>query len=172
MRANKHYAIIDKRVVAAGEITAFKGGARGDPGKVKVIAAWTTPTSQKDLKTWLALTSYITSTAQDTLNSLDPSCASPEAIVSDRDPCFTGGGWNTLFQLLGPKLTIPTADHPQTDRQMDLVNRTLRAEALWSWSDQLPMVEFTLNNAMRTYAGPTPFYLNMPCHPRVPLIYR
>ncbi|POM81278.1 Putative retroelement [Phytophthora palmivora] len=39
----------------------------------------------------------------------------PETIVSDRDPLFTGDFWDTLFQLLGTKLTMSTADHPQTD---------------------------------------------------------
>ncbi|POM61668.1 Pol protein [Phytophthora palmivora] len=38
-----------------------------------------------------------------------------ETIVCDRDPRFTGAFWGTLFQLLGTKLTMSTADHPQTD---------------------------------------------------------
>ncbi|POM60905.1 Pol protein [Phytophthora palmivora] len=78
----------------------------------------------------------------------------PETIVSDRDPRFTGAFWDTLFQLLGTKLTMSTADHPQTDGQTECVNRVLEdtlrsicAEAPRSWSDQLPMVEFALNNA-------------------------
>ncbi|POM68988.1 LOW QUALITY PROTEIN: Putative retroelement [Phytophthora palmivora] len=33
----------------------------------------------------------------------------PETIVSDRDPRFTGAFWDTLFQLLGTKLTMSTA---------------------------------------------------------------
>ncbi|POM57344.1 Pol protein [Phytophthora palmivora] len=49
----------------------------------------------------------------------------PETIVSDRDPRFTGAFWDTLFQLLGTKLVMSTADHPQTDGQMERVNRVL-----------------------------------------------
>ncbi|POM80923.1 Pol protein [Phytophthora palmivora] len=49
----------------------------------------------------------------------------PETIVSDRDPRFTGAFWDTLFQLLGTKLTMSTPDHPQTDGQTKRVNRTL-----------------------------------------------
>ncbi|POM66336.1 Hypothetical protein PHPALM_17816 [Phytophthora palmivora] len=33
----------------------------------------------------------------------------PEIIASDRDPRFTGAFWDTLFQLLGTKLTMSTA---------------------------------------------------------------
>ncbi|POM59899.1 reverse transcriptase [Phytophthora palmivora] len=38
-----------------------------------------------------------------------------EQLFSDRDSRFTGAFWDTLFQLLGTKLTMSTADHPQTD---------------------------------------------------------
>ncbi|POM77115.1 Pol protein [Phytophthora palmivora] len=87
----------------------------------------------------------------------------PETIVSDRDPRFTGAFWDTLFQLLGTKLTMSTADHPQTDGQTERVNRVLEdtlrsicAEAPRSWSDQLPMVEFALNNALPSEETPMP----------------
>ncbi|POM78604.1 Hypothetical protein PHPALM_3848 [Phytophthora palmivora] len=46
-------------------------------------------------------------------------------LVSDRDPRFTGVFWDTLFQLLGTKLTMSTADHSQTDGQTERVNRLL-----------------------------------------------
>ncbi|POM59237.1 Pol protein [Phytophthora palmivora] len=49
----------------------------------------------------------------------------PETIVSDRDPRFTGAFWDTLFQLPGTKLTMSTADHPQTDGRTERVNRVL-----------------------------------------------
>ncbi|POM68663.1 LOW QUALITY PROTEIN: Putative retroelement [Phytophthora palmivora] len=103
----------------------------------------------------------------------------PETIVSDRDPRFTGAFWDTLFQLLGTKLMMSTADHPQTDGQTERVNRVLEdtlrsicAEAPRSWSDQLPMVEFALNNAVHASTGFTPLYLNGLRHPQVPLTLR
>ncbi|POM61245.1 Pol protein [Phytophthora palmivora] len=50
---------------------------------------------------------------------------------------------------------MSTEDHSQTDGQTERVNRVLEdtlrsicAEAPRSWSDQLPMVEFALNNAV------------------------
>ncbi|GMF33034.1 unnamed protein product [Phytophthora fragariaefolia] len=103
----------------------------------------------------------------------------PETIVSDRDPRFTAAFWKTLFRLLGTKLSMSTADHPQTDGQTERVihvlEDTLRsvcAEAPRNWSDMLPMVEFALNNAVHASTGFTPFYLNGLCHPQVPLTLR
>ncbi|POM75031.1 Polyprotein [Phytophthora palmivora] len=88
----------------------------------------------------------------------------PETIVSDRDPRFTGAFWDTLFQLLGTKLTMSTADHPQMNGQTERVNhvledtlRSICAVAPRSRSDQLPMVEFALNNAVHASTGFTPF---------------
>ncbi|POM66963.1 Pol protein [Phytophthora palmivora] len=105
-------------------------------------------------------------TAQLFLDSVFHYHGLPEAIVSDRDPRFTGALWDTLFQLLGTKLTMSTADHAQTDGQTERVNRVLEdtlrsicAEAPRSWSDQLPMIEFALNNAVHASTGFTPFYL-------------
>ncbi|POM58561.1 Pol protein [Phytophthora palmivora] len=77
----------------------------------------------------------------------------PEAIVSDRDPRFTGTFWDTLFQLLGTKLTMSTADHPQANGQMERVNRVLK-DTLRSIG-----VEFALNNAVHASTELTPFYL-------------
>ncbi|POM74793.1 Pol protein, partial [Phytophthora palmivora] len=63
-RANKLYANIDKCVFAAEEIKVLgcfvsRVGVRADPGKVKAIAAWPTPMSQKDLRKWLGLANYL-----------------------------------------------------------------------------------------------------------------
>ncbi|KAG3162715.1 hypothetical protein PC128_g20533 [Phytophthora cactorum] len=38
-----------------------------------------------------------------------------ETFVTDRDPRFTAAFWQTLFRLLGTRLHMSTADHPQTD---------------------------------------------------------
>ncbi|POM58704.1 Pol protein [Phytophthora palmivora] len=74
---------------------------------------------------------------------------------------------------------MSTADHPRTDGQTERVNRVLEdtlrsicAEAPRSWSDQLPMVEFALNNAVHASTGFTPFYLRGIRHPYVPLTLR
>ncbi|KAG2961077.1 hypothetical protein PC119_g26223 [Phytophthora cactorum] len=100
----------------------------------------------------------------------------PETFVSDRDPRFTAAFWQTLFQLLGMRLHMSTADHPQTDGQTERVNRVLEdtlrsvcAAAPHTWSERLPVVEFALNNAVHASTGFTPFYLNGMRHPQVPL---
>ena len=100
----------------------------------------------------------------------------PMAIISDRDPRFTGTFWKSIFRVLGTKLDMSTADHPQTDGQTERVNRVIGdilrsvcAETPKRWSSMLPVVEFALNNAVHASTGYTPFYVNGLTHPRVPL---
>ena len=100
----------------------------------------------------------------------------PVAIVSDRDPRFTGKFWKSVFQVLGTRLDMSTADHPQTDGQTERVNRVVEdilrsvcAETPKRWSSMLPVVEFALNNSVHASTGYTPFYVNGLTHPRVPL---
>ncbi|POM63959.1 Pol protein [Phytophthora palmivora] len=101
----------------------------------------------------------------------------PESVVSDRDPRFTGEFWSGVFKVLGPKLDLSTANHPQTDGQTERANRVVEdilrsicAETPKRWSAKLPVVEFTMNNAVHASIGFTPFYVNGLTHPRVPLM--
>ncbi|GMG16023.1 unnamed protein product [Phytophthora fragariaefolia] len=97
----------------------------------------------------------------------------PESIVSDRDPRFTSAFWTRLFALLGTRLLMSTAAHPETDGQTERVNRVLEdvlrsyATSFPSWSSFLPMAEFALNNATHASTGLTPFFVNNARHPRV-----
>lgn len=98
----------------------------------------------------------------------------PDSIVSDRDPWFTSALWSELSKLLGTKLTMSTAAHPETHGQPERVNRVLEdvlrsyATSLPSWSAFLPLAEFALNNAEHSSTGMTPFFVNSARHPRVP----
>ncbi|KAE8898014.1 hypothetical protein PF003_g18050 [Phytophthora fragariae] len=100
----------------------------------------------------------------------------PEAFVSDRDPRFVSHFWQHLFRLLGTRLDMSTADHPQTDGPTERVNRVLEdilrsvcAAEPTKWSVLLPQVEFALNNAVHSSTGFAPFYVNGLRHPRTPL---
>lgn len=100
----------------------------------------------------------------------------PDSIVSDRDTRFTSEFWKTLFRLLGTRLDMATKDHPETDGQTERANRVVEdvlrsfcAASPTTWSDQLPMVEFAMNNAVHASTGFTPFFLNGLRHPALPL---
>ncbi|KAE9290632.1 hypothetical protein PR003_g25242 [Phytophthora rubi] len=100
----------------------------------------------------------------------------PESIVSDRDPRFTSAFWTRLFALLGTRLLMSTAAHPETDGQTERVNRVLEdvlrsyATSFASWSSFLPMAEFALNDSTHASTGLTPFFVNNARHPRVPAL--
>ena len=98
------------------------------------------------------------------------------AIVSDRDPRFTGKFWKFVFKVLGTRLDMFTADHPQTDDQTEIMNRVIN-EILRSvcankpkrWSSMLPVVEFALKYAYHASICFNPYYVNDITHPRVPV---
>ena len=69
--------------------------------------------------------------------------------------------------MLGTRLEISTADHPQTDVQIELVNRvigailrTVCADSPKRWSSMLPVVEFALTDAVHALTGFTLFSVN------------
>ena len=39
----------------------------------------------------------------------------PQAVVHDRDPRFTISFWSALFELLGSRVVLSSAFHPQMD---------------------------------------------------------
>jgi transposase InsO family protein len=49
----------------------------------------------------------------------------PQVVVSDRGPQFVGGFTRELYKLLGIKLAMLTAYHPQTNGQIEHVNQVL-----------------------------------------------
>ena len=100
----------------------------------------------------------------------------PLAIISDRDPRFTGKFWTSIFKVLGTRLDMSAADHPYTDGRSERVNcvigdvlRSFCAESPRTWSSMLSVIEFSLNNVVYASTGCTLFYMNSLTHPCVPL---
>ena len=54
----------------------------------------------------------------------------PSSIMSDRDPLFTSEFWRSLQEALGTQLRLSTDYHPQTDGQIERVNKVLE-DLLW-----------------------------------------
>lgn len=49
----------------------------------------------------------------------------PQYMVSDRDTVFTSTFWRELMWLMGTKLHITSAFHPQSDGQSESANRVI-----------------------------------------------
>ena len=91
----------------------------------------------------------------------------PESIVSDRDTKFTPIFWKELNRLMGSKLLMSTAFHPQTDGATERANRSI-AQILHTvvsnnqrdWSDKCLMAEFAIISSINATTGYAPFELN------------
>nr|GFB22104.1 putative reverse transcriptase domain-containing protein [Tanacetum cinerariifolium] len=88
----------------------------------------------------------------------------PVSIISDRDGQFTSHLWQALQEVLGIKLHMSTAYHPETDGQSEHTIQTLedmlRACVMdfgGSWDTHLPLVEFSYNNSYHTSIKCAPF---------------
>ena len=100
----------------------------------------------------------------------------PKNIISDRDTRFTSDFWKTFFGVVGTKLCMSTAFHPQSDGQTERMNRTLQEVIRHyvgprrdDWDTLLPLAEFAINNSVAESTGMTPFYMNSGQHPNTPL---
>ena len=98
-----------------------------------------------------------------------------DEVISDRGPQFAGHFWQEVQRLLGTKVRLSTAFHPQTDGQTERMNRlleeTLRHYVNPSqddWDEHLPLIEFAINNSKNKSIGTAPFHLWTPHQPREP----
>jgi hypothetical protein len=97
----------------------------------------------------------------------------PDTIVSDRDSKFTSRFWRELHRVLGSKLLMSTAFHPQTDGATERANCsvlqvlcTLIEPDQLNWVLQLPLTEFAINSCTNASTGHSPFELNYGFMPR------
>jgi hypothetical protein len=87
-----------------------------------------------------------------------------QTMVSDRDKVFTSIVWKELFRLMGVKLDLSTAYHPQTDGQIELVNQCLEmylrcpvGDSFAKWKSWLAQAEFWYNSTHHSALGCSPF---------------
>jgi len=96
----------------------------------------------------------------------------PEIIISDRDPLFISKTYRGLMKLCGINQWVSTAYHPETNGEMERVNRELKVY-LWicckwvpeNWDKHLPIAEFAYNRRPHSVMKQTPFYLMYGCEP-------
>jgi len=88
----------------------------------------------------------------------------PQSMVSDRDPVFTSTFWRELMRLMGAKLHMTTAFHPQSDGQSEAANRVIAmylrcfsGDRPRDWLRWLPWTEYTYNTAYQSSLQETPF---------------
>jgi len=90
-----------------------------------------------------------------------------DTIVSDRDLKFTSKFWSEVHCILGTKLLMSTAFHPQMDGASERANRsvgqilqTVIRPDQSDWVDQLLMTEFAINSNISSSTWFAPFKLN------------
>ena len=103
----------------------------------------------------------------------------PRSIVSDRDPRFVSKFWQEFWKILGSKLRMSSAHHPQTDGQTEAANRVVEqvlrctihdSQEVNHWERILPITEFVINSSASPSTGYSPFYLNYGFEPTTPLM--
>ena len=100
----------------------------------------------------------------------------PEKVISDRGPQYASQFMKELANMLGIKLGLSTAYHPQTDGQTEQINQEVEQylhhfvnEYQNDWASLLPTAEFALNNRINASTRKSPFELVYGFSPQVGL---
>ncbi|CAG8765349.1 10970_t:CDS:1 [Dentiscutata erythropus] len=95
----------------------------------------------------------------------------PEEIILDRGPQFASKFWKQLFKLLGMKVNLSSAYHPQMDGQSERVNQILKQYLCYTinyyqndWAKLLSFAEFAYNNFTHLSTQTAPFLANYRFH--------
>jgi hypothetical protein len=98
----------------------------------------------------------------------------PSEIISDRDHLFTSRFWKALHKLMGVKLKMSSAYHPETDGSSERTNKTVNQLLRFhvdrnqkNWLSALPRVRFCIMNTINTSTGFSPFQLKSGFSPRL-----
>lgn len=107
------------------------------------------------------------------LERIYPYYGPPDSIVSDRGPQFISDFWTEVCSILGIKMKLSTADHPQTDGQTENMNQyidqRLRPFVNFyqdNWDELIPMVDFAQAALVQESVGQTPFFTILGFEPR------
>lgn len=99
----------------------------------------------------------------------------PESIIGDRDKAWTSRFWQRLHCLLGVRINLSTAYHPQADGRSERSNKTVgqilrhrAAEKHGKWLESLPAAEFAINSAVNSATGVSPFHF---VYGRIPRLF-
>jgi hypothetical protein len=99
-----------------------------------------------------------------------------QTIISDRDNRFLNTFWSSLWSMLDTKLTKPTAFHPQTDGQTEVVNgmivhilRMYNSKHPRKWDKSLPYVQHNYNRDLHSSIGHNSFQVGLGFQPLGPI---
>ena len=114
------------------------------------------------------------------LTSLYKHFSLPDKAISDRGPQFASHAFRELGQLLGIKLNMSTAHHPQTDGAMERSNQEIEVYLSIFCSNNpktlnslLPTLKFTYNSKPHATRKESPYFLQLGYDPiGIPTAYQ
>jgi hypothetical protein len=84
--------------------------------------------------------------------------------------------WSNLWSLMDTKLTKSTTFHPQTDGQIEVVNRMIvhilhmyNSKHPCTWDESLPYVQHSYNRSLHNSIGHNPFQVCLGFQPLAPI---
>ena len=114
------------------------------------------------------------------LTSLYKRFGLPDKAISDRGPQFASHAFRELGRLLGIKLNMSTAHHPQTDGATERSNQEIKAyllifcsNNLKTWNSLLPTLKFAYNSKPHATRKESPYFLQLGYDPiGIPTAYQ
>jgi hypothetical protein len=124
----------------------------------------------------VALPSYDTThIAQALLYELVLKFGVPSRLITDNGSSLVGDAMSQVCLRLGIKRSLTSVEHPQTDGQVERMNRTLKvslASAVHTeptaWDKYLQFITFAYNTAKHATTGFSPFFVLFGRHPVLP----
>ena len=100
----------------------------------------------------------------------------PTIIISDRDGRFIITFWKTLWKYINTRLSLLKDFHPQTGRQMKVVNRLVvqllrmyNHKHRQTWDDNLSHIQQNYNHAQHNSTCKSPFEIYYVFQPSTPI---